>query len=61
MTKGKEKMVEKFVEFQKERIVVYPVGVDSEKHAHGYIVRDDRIWYVKDHTPVPVELDAMDD
>ena len=57
MAKGKEKLMEKFAEIQKQRIVVYPVGMDSEKHAHGYIVKDDRIWYVKDNTPVPIELD----
>ncbi|MBN1124200.1 MAG: hypothetical protein JXA82_04270 [Sedimentisphaerales bacterium] len=57
MTKDKEKMMEKFAEIQKQRIVVYPVGMDSERHAHGYIVRDDRVWYVKDNTPVPIELE----
>jgi hypothetical protein len=56
MAKEREKMMEKFVEMQKGRIVVVPVGVDSAKHAHGYIVKDDRIWYVKDNKPVRIKL-----
>jgi hypothetical protein len=56
MVKEREKMMEKFVEIQKGRIVVVPVGVDSDNHAHGYIVKDDRIWYVKDKTPIRIKL-----
>lgn len=56
MAKEREKMMEKFVEIHKGRIVVVPVGVDSAKHAHGYIVKDDRIWYVKDNKPVRIQL-----
>jgi hypothetical protein len=56
MKKEQEKVIEKFAEMQKERIVVFPVGVDSKGRAHGYIVQDDRVWYVKDNKPVPVKL-----
>lgn len=56
MAKEREKMMEKFVEIQKGRMVVVPVGVDSDKHAHAYIVKDDRIWYIKDHTPIRIQL-----
>ncbi len=56
MKKEQGNLMEKFAEMQKERIAVFPVGVDSKGRAHGYIVRDDRVWYVKDNKPVPVKL-----
>ena len=53
----KEQMVKEFREMQRERIVVYPVGIDSEKHSCAYVVKGDRVWYLRDKKATVVQLD----
>ena len=56
MAKDKELMVKEFREMQKERIVVYPVGIDSESHSCAYAVKGDKVWYVRDKKATVVQL-----
>jgi hypothetical protein len=42
---------------QKERIVVYPVGVDSENRSCAYAVKGDKVWYIRDKKAAIIQLD----
>jgi hypothetical protein len=57
MAKNKNLMVKEFREMQKERIVVYPVGMDSKNRSYAYIVKGDKVWYIRDKKPTVVQLD----
>lgn len=57
MAKNKDQMVKEFREMQKERIVVYPVGIDSENRSCAYIVKGDKVWFARNKKPIPVQLD----
>lgn len=58
MGKRKEEMFEKLAEMQMGRITVVSVGIDSADHAHAYVVKGDRLWYVKDSTLTPIEMEG---
>ena len=58
MAKDKELMVKEFREMQKERIVVYPVGIDSKNHSCAYAVKGDKVWYMRDKKATIVKLDS---
>jgi hypothetical protein len=55
--KQKEQMVKGFREMQREKIVVYPVGIDSQNRSCAYIVKGDKLWYIRDKKPAVVQLD----
>ena len=57
MAKDKELMVKEFREMQKERIVIYPVGIDSENLSCAYAVKGDTVWYMRDKKAAIVKLD----
>lgn len=60
MAKGKEQkeqMVKEFREMQREKIVVYPVGMDSQNRSCAYIVKGDKLWYLRDKKAAAVQLD----
>ena len=57
MGKNKDQMVKEFREMQKERIVVYPVGMDSKNRSYAYIVKGDKVWYIRDKKATVVVLE----
>ena len=57
MAKEKELMVKEFREMQKEKIVIYPVGIDSENRSCAYAVKGNKVWYMRDKKAAIVKLD----
>ena len=56
MAKDKELMVKEFRGMQKEKVVVYSVGIDSENRSCAYIVKGDKVWYIRDKKATVVQL-----
>ena len=56
MAKSKDQMVKEIREMQKERIVIYPVGVDSKDRSSAYVVKGDAIWYLRDKKATTIRL-----
>ena len=57
MAKSKDQMVKEIREMQKERIVIYPVGVDSKDRSCAYVVKGDSAWYLRDKKAITIQLD----